>query len=232
MNPSKNEALAKSRLSIVGLVLAILLPPIGLIISVVALNQIRKRHLGGRGRAIFGTVWGAIFTLLILLGAWLITGIVNNPAKNDMQPLATRIQAAGGQKLCDDGDSGEGGDNTQPWYEAYYETLDSSNLTSQVEQYAAQSGYTLTPDTGLITELKNVAAGANVTDTLPPNEPAYSAKNDYLTANKTNGGELSVTVYRNTSVPLNCGVANYGKLRSTGNNSAIIDMQLTLPSRD
>lgn len=223
---------SKSRLSIVGLVLAILLPPVGLVVSIVALRQAGKNHSRGKGKAIFGIVWGTIFTLPILVVAWFAIEIINNPAKNDIRPLTSGLQALGGKELCEDGDSGYGGDNTQPWSEVYYQVPNSSKLTSQVKQYAAQSGYTLVPNTGLITELKNVADHANVTDTLPPNEPPYSTMNDYFVASKSNGGSLTVVIYRDTAVPLDCGVVSYGKLQPTGKNNAFIDMQLTLPNRE
>ena len=234
MNANKNVMqtdLGKSQLSIVGLVLSIVLPPVGLIVSIVALSEVKKKRLSGSGKAIFGIVWGAIFTLPALIGVWLIFVTVNNKAANDIRPIASRIQAIGGKKLCDNGDSGYGGDNTQPWYEVYYQIPNNSQLTNELKQFAFESAYSLFPDTGLITELKNVADHATVTNYLPPDEPAYSAENDYLTAANTNKGTLSMTIYRDTSVPLDCGVSNYGRLQPTGSSNAIIDMRLTLPSR-
>jgi len=50
-------------------------------------------------------------------------------------------------------------------------------------------------------------------------------------ASRANGGSLTVAIYRDTAVPLDCGVAGYGKLQPTGKDDAIIDMQLTLPNR-
>jgi type II secretory pathway pseudopilin PulG len=55
-------------LAIVGLIFSFLAPLIGLILSIIALSDIKKKHEGGRGLAIAGIVISTIFTLLFVIG--------------------------------------------------------------------------------------------------------------------------------------------------------------------
>jgi hypothetical protein len=57
-------AAGTNTMAIVGLILAFLIPPIGLILSIVALVQLRKNRQAGRGMAIGGLIVSALFTLL------------------------------------------------------------------------------------------------------------------------------------------------------------------------
>lgn len=61
-------------LAIVGLVLAILLPPIGLIVSIIALFRVR-RH-GGKGFAVAGTIVGLLFTIGIVIALVALGGLI------------------------------------------------------------------------------------------------------------------------------------------------------------
>lgn len=63
--PTKTNSLA-----IIGFILAIILPLIGLILSIVAMSQIKKKNEGGKGLAIAGIVIGSIllfFQLIIFI---------------------------------------------------------------------------------------------------------------------------------------------------------------------
>jgi len=69
--PTKTNAMA-----IWGFILAIFLPLIGLILSIVAITQIKKTHEGGKGLAIAGIVIGSIlFFFQILFFASLANGV-------------------------------------------------------------------------------------------------------------------------------------------------------------
>lgn len=229
-----NEAVAKkSQLSLVGLIFAIIVPPIGLVVSIIALLKIRKNNLQGKGKAIFGIIWGAIFTLPFIFLAWLfisLGGLKGNEAKKDAQPFVAQIQKAGGKELCENGDSGYGIDNTQPWYEVYYEIPSDSQLTAEVKADAVQFGYPLAENTGLINKLKGIP-DKNGDINEPYGGATFNSKSDYLISSK-NGKSLTVTINRETSVPLYCGVSGYGNKKSTGNNDAILDIDFTLPDRN
>jgi Domain of unknown function (DUF4190) len=228
--PPKKD-LPNSRLSVAGLILAVLCPPVGLVVSVLALREIKKNYLRGRGRAIFGVIWGAIFTVPFLLLAWLfiaLGGWKGNEAKKAAQPFIAQVQKAGGKKICDNGDSGDGIDNTQPWYEVYYELPNSPSLTSDVKAYAASIGYPLAQDTASINQLKGIPDKNGVT-TEPDGGATFNPSADYLISNR-NGSSLAITINRKTSVALYCGVGDYGAKRSTGNN-AILDIHFTSPDR-
>lgn len=234
MNPENhNEAAAKhSQLSLIGLILAIILPPIGLVVSITALIKVRRNHLQGKGKAIFGIIWGVIFTLLLLLAAWLLImpdGLKGNTAKKDAQPFIAQIQKAGGKELCENGDSGYGIDNTQPWYEAYYEIPNTSQLTNMIKADAAQSSYPLAEDTTLINQLKGIP-DKNGDISEPYGGATFNPKSDYLISNE-NGKILTVTIDRETSVPLYCGISGYGNKKSTGDDNAILDIKFTLPNQ-
>lgn len=71
--PTKTNTLA-----IWGFILAIFLPLIGLILSIVAINQVKKSHEGGKGLAIAGIVIGAILVFFQFL---IFVSIING-AKN------------------------------------------------------------------------------------------------------------------------------------------------------
>ncbi|TAF51257.1 MAG: DUF4190 domain-containing protein [Sphingobacteriia bacterium] len=53
--------------AIAGFVCGILVPPLGIIFSAIALGQIKKRGEKGKGLAIAGLVIGIVFTALALL---------------------------------------------------------------------------------------------------------------------------------------------------------------------
>ncbi|MBN6190566.1 DUF4190 domain-containing protein [Microbacterium sufflavum] len=61
-------------LSIVGLVLAFLLPPIGLILSIIAAVQLGKAH-APKGLAIAGIIVGAVLTILEIIGIILLVTV-------------------------------------------------------------------------------------------------------------------------------------------------------------
>jgi hypothetical protein len=54
-------------MAIAGLVLAILIWPVGLVLSIVALNQIKTSGQGGRGLAVAGIIISALQGLLVVL---------------------------------------------------------------------------------------------------------------------------------------------------------------------
>jgi hypothetical protein len=230
---AENNVLEKSRLILAGIILAILLPPIGLVVSIFALRKIKRNHLPGKGQAIFGIVWGALFTLPFLLLALLFVsfgGLRGNRAKNDAQPFVAQIQKAGGKELCNNGDSGYGIDNTQPWYEVYYEIPSNPQLTAQIKADATQFGYTLTSNTGLINQLKGIP-DKNGDIVEPFGRATFNPKADYLISHK-DGKIVSVTINRETSLPLYCGGRNYGNKKATGNSNAILDVYFRLTDRN
>src|SRR5712691_4427642 len=56
------------RLAVFGLIFAILIPPLGLILSILAWRKIVKTHHKGSAFAITGAIVGASLTLLIIAG--------------------------------------------------------------------------------------------------------------------------------------------------------------------
>jgi hypothetical protein len=235
VNPTTPKNVPK--IAIVGLLLAIFLAPVGFITSIIAWRRIRKHSLGGKKLAIIGTILGALLSLPFLFIAWLFIALGGfqqithgNQAQNDFNPIAAQILKIGGVKLCDNGDSGYGIDNTMPWYQVYYTVPSTSDLTSRVKSIASQQGYQLGVDTNFVNQLKGLPdqSGAFVE---PYGGEQFNAKSDYLVGQSGNKS-LKVTINRQTSVALYCGVKDYGKQQQPGNSSAIIDFSLTLPDRN
>jgi uncharacterized membrane protein YbaN (DUF454 family) len=54
-------------LAIIGLILSILLPPLGLILSILAFQRIKRNGSDGKTMAIIGIVVGAIPTVLFII---------------------------------------------------------------------------------------------------------------------------------------------------------------------
>lgn len=87
-NPVQPPAPTKtSALAIWGFILAIFLPLIGLILSIVAVTQIKRTHEGGKGLAIAGIVIGSIFFFFqIMFFASLANGVktatTNSPSSS------------------------------------------------------------------------------------------------------------------------------------------------------
>lgn len=219
----QKQARSIDSLSLIGLILAIFLPPVGFVISVIAWTKSRTNPIRSQGLAIAGTATGGILTIIpLVFFAWLfisLGGFKDNQAETDFKPIARQITAMGGQKICSNGDDGYGIDNTVPWYQVYYSIPDAPDLTTKVKGLAAEQGYNLSENSNLIKNLQdqNVAFG----------DEGPNARSDYLVG-KHSKTSLEITINRQTSVPLYCGVSDYGKRRATGND-AIIDFKLTLP---
>jgi hypothetical protein len=65
--PSPQKEERYNVLSIVGFIFAFLFPPVGFILGIIALSQIKKTNEKGRGLAIAAIVLGAIFFLFLIL---------------------------------------------------------------------------------------------------------------------------------------------------------------------
>lgn len=65
--PAADDSAGTNGWAIAGLICGILLPPLGIIFSAIALGQIKKTGQKGKGLAIAGLVCGIVFTVLLLL---------------------------------------------------------------------------------------------------------------------------------------------------------------------
>lgn len=83
---------------IAGFVTAFIVPPVGLVLSIIALVQINKSHEKSKGMAIAGTVIGAVFTLLLVaviaFTVWMIGFAIDH---------ADDIMENAGSITCDNG---------------------------------------------------------------------------------------------------------------------------------
>jgi hypothetical protein len=211
-------AAVNSRLALVGVVLAVLIPPVGVVVSFIARQRARRNAGQGGGLSIVGICCGTVLTVPFLFGiAWLgadALGWLDNVARDRAQPFIAKVQAAGGDKLCDNGDGGHGPDNYQPWYQTYYRISDHPGLTRKLESDAARLGLVLHNDTRLTAELRNAPE---------PSKP-FNPKADYLTGKKR-GFRFDVRINRDGAVPLYCG-ADYGHSEPTGAGNAIVNVHV------
>jgi hypothetical protein len=92
--PPQQPPRGTNTLAIIALVLAFLIAPVGLILGIVALSQIRKRGEGGTGLAVAGVVIGAIGTLFYV-GVGLLLALAT-PTLETSQ-IETRISSATAQ---------------------------------------------------------------------------------------------------------------------------------------
>lgn len=225
--PAVNEG--KPTIAYVGLILAFLLPLAGLIVSIIARRRILERSLPGSNLALAGIIVGGVFTAIsaafLGLMLWLFAalgGFHGNDAQGASKALTAQLAQIGGKKICSNGDSGYGIDNTKPWYEAYYEIPDTPGLTDKIKKIAASQGYQLRTNKQTIDQLQQ-----DVEYSLPGDEQ-YNPSTDYLTG--TSGDrDLTVQVNRDTAVSLACDSGQYGRKQAAGNGVVIVDISLSLP---
>lgn len=236
MNNKQTSPIARTpNIVIVGFVLAILLPPIGFVISILAWRKTARQTQKGKPLAILGTLLGFALSIPVLFFIWLLFALGGgfhghgNDAESASKPLVSQIKQLGGNKICDNGDSGYGIDNTQPWYQVYYQIPDNTNLTKEIKDAAMQDGYQLQENTAFINQLKGLP-DANVGISEPYGGEQFNPHSDYLTG-KNDTKTLTITINRQASVALYCDVSGYGRKQQTGNSTAILNIYLGLPDR-
>ncbi len=108
--------------------LFLVLPLVGLAFSILGYNKTSNQHKRWKTAALVSIALNSFLIFLAfisLTGLFLLSGglksLQGNSAHNLVKPLEVRlVDDLGGTKICDEGDSGYGIDNTQPWYEVYY----------------------------------------------------------------------------------------------------------------
>ena len=146
--------------------------------------------------------------LIVLVGLYaLIGGFRDNVADDAAQPIGQAIGSLQGRQICASGDAGYGPDNTQPWYQAYFEVKDSPEVKAVVTAAGAKQGYTLV-------EINDKAVAK------PPSQALYDKKS---------GRELNVTIYRGKQAIAGC---NSGAQPHAAAGNVMIFVGLTYPYRD
>jgi hypothetical protein len=145
-----------------------------------------------------------------------------NQAEVTLQPIVSQIEQLGGEKICDQGDSGYSLDNTIPNYDVYYKVPD-TQLLQNIEVVSERQGFILTPDTVRIQDLQNEHVHGEV----------FNAASSYLAA-ANNGKKLSITIERNGSLPLDCTngipIQQYGKQETISGNIDLVRLSMRLPA--
>jgi hypothetical protein len=212
------------KLTVLGLVLAVFLPPIGFIVSLIALKKVKKTQHRGQDLALTGVIIGSVFSGLMIVG-FSLPLLANGPLKNTffganqaqlrLKPLLSDLRKDGGKEICSNGDSGHGLDNTIPWHEAYYELSD-SQARANLQAAAQRDGFELTTDSN-----PPLMYGAD------PNPQAT-----YMKAKDQKGATLDITIVHEGSIILDCNSSSsvpYGTQRSTNGSTDLVDLSMTLP---
>ncbi|MFH1400471.1 MAG: DUF4190 domain-containing protein [Nanoarchaeota archaeon] len=69
VQPQSSQGVRTNTLAIVGFILSFVFALAGLVVSIIAFNQVKKSGEGGRGLALAGIIIGAVFSVLGLLYA-------------------------------------------------------------------------------------------------------------------------------------------------------------------
>lgn len=176
----------------------------------------------------FWIVIGGVIAIPILFWVWMSLALGGfddtNQAEKTVQPFLNGIRAAGGVEICKNGDSGKGFDNTEPWYQGYYELQDGPTLTGKVKAEAERLGYRLSEDVKRTNDHKDTARIASESF----DGSAYDQQTEYLIGSK-NGSQLTVKISRSTTVKLRCAHDRYGEMKTIGSGKVLLDIDFTLP---
>lgn len=89
-------------LAIVSLIMAFFIPLVGLVLAIIALNQIKKRHEGGKGLAIAGTILSAVFLVAEIIAVIALSvlfyfsfqrTVQSNEAQDNVTALHMQLEA-------------------------------------------------------------------------------------------------------------------------------------------
>lgn len=151
---------------------------------------------------------GIVTVIAVLTAVGMVHPFASNAADAELKPFDATLEEAGGTKLCSNGDGGYGWDNRVPWSTTYYLVPDAGGISDDLRRTAAGRGYALTP-----------TAPSGLPEPTP--DEAFGS-----------GERLQISVYRNADVPLYCSdVGSYGDTHHVGGNDAIVEVDITLPSR-
>lgn len=147
----------------------------------------------------------------------------DNPAKKALAPITRSLAGVHPSRICDNGDSGHGVDNNQPWFTDYLSVDATPTLDATMTAAAHTAGFSLVRDQQLIDELQR-----NAGDTRAGRE-MFNPSASYLTAN-IDGKTLSAKIIRSGEVARYCGVKHYGQPMSPAGDKAIVVLTLSLPT--
>jgi hypothetical protein len=188
-------------------------------------SAVGEQQLYGRGR---NNGWKrSLIIASIVVGSVLVLGVgtavvftavtvvtlfhpfASNAAEAESKPFNAALEKDGGAMLCSNGDAGYGPDNLVPWSTVYYLVPESGGVSDDLKRTAAAQGYPLTP------------TGGAQDDQTPTADEAFAS-----------GERVRIFIYRDADVPLYCSdVEQYGDKHHVGGDDAIVEVDITLPSR-
>jgi hypothetical protein len=166
-----------------------------------------------RGRTIRTTiiVAASIIVGVPVVGIVIIMALLgqfrDNVAADTAGPIGHSVEALAGHRVCDSGDAGYSPDNTQPWYQGYYEVKDSDSLAATLTADVAKQGYTLVNQ---------------------PKLEGSHAPSQLLRARKS-GRVIDINIYRGRDATTDCDSTT---THPAAQGNAVILIAVTYPDRD
>jgi len=219
-----------------GFLLAIIVPPIGIILSVrsliLVLEKKQKQKITSKSGVVFGVLGIYIGVMLTFIIGFIILGLYSlgggghtNIAQVAMKPIQKIIEPTGARQLCVNGDNGYSIDNSQPWYTVYYLVNDASKITQEIKAAAYSSSYSLVSDNGRVQSNQTINIGTGKVE-------MFNAQNDYLIgSNSKNSSSLYVEVIKKGVIALDCNTGTYGISQLPPTNGAIIYLSILFPNK-
>lgn len=165
----------------------------------------------------------SVLAVFLAIGYLIFARFGGNQAVEALTPLSNDVVTLGATQICKNGDGGKGIDNQIPWHSIYFRIPDKPDLTERIKNIAKNNNFPLSVDKKEIETVKS-SNSLGV-----PGRGKYSSNSDYLVSNQEKR-TLKVQVVRDGSIPLYCGVKDYGKVVSPSENEAIVNLTLDLAS--
>ncbi|HMH58709.1 MAG TPA: hypothetical protein VK537_05970 [Galbitalea sp.] len=190
------------------------------IISLV--NVIRRRSNRRVRLALWLAVPGAVLGTAALVAVFVIIGNAlglwaGNAAETAARPAVDAYTNSGAKLICKNGDGGFGPDNRIPWFDAY---LDVPKSLATTERATAA--------------LKAAEFDAPSLKAVDPGYGDAPPAGSFALASGSGDHHTSVQVYPSGSAPLYCtenGIDKYGKPYTPKAGRALVEVQVSLPSR-
>lgn len=223
-----------TKLTIISLLLAFLLAPIGLILSVAAL--VKASNWPNRAAAVIGVIIGGLLSWFLYFAIPIVIWLAGiqispNPTVDQTKPIVSAIESFDAIKICEHSYNGHTYGPHGPYYAVYYRLkddgsqkneLDSNKLKDALDDASQEMGF------GMLMPWKNASSESR----LKSFEGSESASEFYeMTANVTYDDEgkvegqdsLMVQLHRAGSVQVSC---DGNKLHETDSDEVIVFFEL------
>ncbi|HVX58504.1 MAG TPA: hypothetical protein VG964_02080 [Candidatus Saccharimonadales bacterium] len=142
-----------------------------------------------------------------------------NKAQKQLDAVYAGMKPIEATLICDNGDAGQGPDNTEPWYDAFYYT--DKYPETYLARTAQQKGYKLSSDLELIKDISSKNPTNDQRDITP-----YNKANYYLLANRSDS-LFKIHIYQAGVAKLWCGGKNWGRTIPVNMTHPVVEVEST-----